>query len=72
MEEGELSRVESPGRSGLRDAEPPEETWPFVAGRRLADVFARAIVNGVLAATSLAGLPSYHDVPHTGTQASNP
>jgi glycerol-3-phosphate O-acyltransferase len=35
MEEGELSRVESPGRAGLQDAEPPEETWPFVAGRRL-------------------------------------
>src|SRR2546423_9226387 len=35
MEEGELSRAESPGRSGLQDAEPPEEIWPFVAGRRL-------------------------------------
>lgn len=37
-----------------------------------ADVFAAAIVNGVLAATSLPDLPAYQDVSRRGTDASTP
>lgn len=37
-----------------------------------AEVFARAIVHGVLAATPLAGLPAYSDVWPVSTDGQNP